>query len=1199
MVRIRPSGSVLFAVVGRTHYAFDVYSAALPPHFFRHPLAEPPTCPPTLTLPRGGSDSSSGGQERVAEGGNEARADCGNGGGKRTGRGTISERRHTATSGSASHSAQFTLGVRSIRDGTGVEVAREEAGGGRGGELTRGDGAEGRGGNDLGLVFVSEAEDGAGNLMFCEVAQGLGERGRGEEEVVAKVTGGGEMEEPMKGGAVGSAVAEGEDDAGLHERVQAMQAQLGKLAVEAERQGGVQETERRRMLAGNYGDGGEESKVSVLRACQHRRGKQRQGGEGMQGGEGGQGSSHSEEGCEAVQLTQDVAWHDRPAMVAAAGGPYLVFARTQPSHPAAQGGMAGAWAGGQAEGGAADEGHAARLSWSAVHVQHMGGNGTTTAKIRIRCVSFFPHSKHCVTPPHLADFSPSVSPSGRWLAVASAPAHYSAHRTYASSTADMDTGGAVNMQQRDLLALPTAIHVMRLPDGKHRQEVVAQGGWPAWGEDDSTLLFHRLMRARGQAGRGADEGAQQGEGGEGWFGVFQVQLDLPGENQGEVRQRAEGEEAGFNGAASKAQTDSETTAGASAGVSAGEGKAWIGVGREERLTPPGLHALTPSSAAPSSCGPFIALTTRRPPSPFRHVELLHLPSRQLYMLTQHIRPSANHYTPSVAPDGSRVAYHRCRCAGEDGGDAEVLAEDGASVPEGSEGAGSSTETAEVQKQESHRALLARPSLTLSQPVSPQHAHTSCTDCHGYYVERIATPLPPSTPFTLIRTAGLFPALSPDGRLLAFIRALGGPGAGVYVVPADGSAAQRQVFQGPAFGLAWNPMVPGVLYTSAGHGFAPGEAEVHVVEVSGVAAWLFQEGRKGEGKAEGGAGGGAEGEREEEDSGGGGSSSSSSSSSSSRTGRGRVNGVSWRRLTLPGTRNNAFPAPSPCGRWIVFRSARTGHKNLFLMAAQHGERGGVWQVSDGPWTDTMPAWDPWGRWIVFSSDRGEGEGFALYAMPAVLPTSNVATRAATACRGTAVDGDGASGGERDGERQGGRDTQSAGQVEQKQQQQAAEQQQGVVRLWHNGPWGRVNHASFSPDGHFLVVTADVAGMSADPVAYPQQFQPYGELFLLQLNRTNHPPQTVAADERRGGSAADTSSNGSSSSGGGGSAVDGVWGEEQLSVKQWERLTFNPYEDGTPSWSQHTLHPAPLHTQRHRVTCEFDDVGALTGRVRVEE
>ncbi|GJP56459.1 hypothetical protein CLOM_g15529 [Closterium sp. NIES-68] len=708
------------------------------------------------------------------------------------------------------------------------------------------------------------------------------------------------------------------------------------------------------------------------------------------------------------------------------------------------------------------------------------------------------------------------------------------------------------MQQRDLLALPTAIHVMRLPDGKHRQQVVAQGGWPAWGEDDSTLLFHRLVRGGEEGGHGAGEGAQQG-GAEGWFSVLQVRLDVPGD-EGQGGQGGGKHVDGWSGATSKAET------------SAGDGEASIGVGKEERLTPSGLHALTPSSAAPSPCGPFIALTTRRPPSPFRHVELLHLPSRQLYMLTQHINPSANHYSPSVAPDGSRVAYHRCRCA---------AARDAL----GNEGVGSSEgEAAELRRQEPQAAVLEARPLTL-QP--------TCRDCEGYYVESMATPLPPSAPLSLIRVAGLFPALSPDGRLLAFILALSGAQAGVYVVPADGSAVQRCVFKGPAFGLAWSPAVPGVLYTSAGQGFAPEAAEVHVVEVSGVGAWLFGDGQKGEGKAQAQAEGGAGGPGKEEGSG------------DSSTGCGGAGGVAWRYLTLPGMRNNAFPAPSPCGRWLVFRSARTGHKNLFLMGAQQGERGGVWQVSEGAWTDTMAAWDPWGRWIVFSSDRDKSKGFALYAMPVVLPPHSAASPAAAAAVAAGVGGavskfetgatgvgDGASNGQ-----------------EEKRQGTAGQQQQGVVCLWHNGPWGRVNHAAFSPDGRFLVVTADVAGMSADPTAYPQQFQPYGEIFLLELNRTDHPPQPAAAAAAAAAAAVSSNSSDSdndsvrNSSSDHGSEVGKDGSAGQLSVRRWERLTFNPYEDGTPSWSHHMVHPAPLHTQRHRVTCDFDDVGALGGGVGV--
>ncbi len=41
------------------------------------------------------------------------------------------------------------------------------------------------------------------------------------------------------------------------------------------------------------------------------------------------------------------------------------------------------------------------------------------------------------------------------------------------------------------------------------------------------------------------------------------------------------------------------------------------------------------------------------------------------------------------------------------------------------------------------------------------------------------------------------------------------------------------------------------------------------------------------------------------------------------------------------------------RQIVFRSARTGHKNLWLMDAR-GEEYGLHQLTDGPWTDSMPA-----------------------------------------------------------------------------------------------------------------------------------------------------------------------------------------------------------------------------------------------------
>ncbi|MFS7960619.1 putative transcription factor WD40-like family [Helianthus anomalus] len=44
-----------------------------------------------------------------------------------------------------------------------------------------------------------------------------------------------------------------------------------------------------------------------------------------------------------------------------------------------------------------------------------------------------------------------------------------------------------------------------------------------------------------------------------------------------------------------------------------------------------------------------------------------------------------------------------------------------------------------------------------------------------------------------------------------------------------------------------------------------------------------------------------------------------------------------QLTIDGLRN-IFPAVSPDGKWLAFRSGRTGHKNLYIMNAIEGEKG---------------------------------------------------------------------------------------------------------------------------------------------------------------------------------------------------------------------------------------------------------------------
>ncbi|KAM3279948.1 hypothetical protein ACQJBY_046994 [Aegilops geniculata] len=324
-------------------------------------------------------------------------------------------------------------------------------------------------------------------------------------------------------------------------------------------------------------------------------------------------------------------------------------------------------------------------------------------------------------------------------------------------------------------------------------------------------------------------------------------------------------------------------------------------------------------------------------------------------------------------------------------------------------------------------------------VSPDGARVGYHRCRGsgngdspLLLESLKSPARES----LFRIDGSYPSFSPDGKRIAFV---GLPG--LYVVNSDGSGGRRKIFSGNAFPTSWDWKRKGVIYTSIGPDFASESTEVDVVAVS---------------------------LGDEDDSASG------------------ISQVSIKKLTIGGE-NNAFPSPSPDGKWLVFRSGRSGHKNLYIMDAEDGEAGGSRRLTDGPWTDTMCNWSLDGEWIAFASDR-HNPGGGSFAIHMVHPNGT-----------------------------------------------------GLRRVVHSADGGRTNHPWFSPDSKRMVFTSDLAAVSAEPISNPHHYQPYGEIFTVNID---------------------------------GSGL--------------QRLTHNSFEDGTPSWTAHFLKPRDVgETLRASGSCTFQD------------
>ncbi|KAJ6685364.1 DPP6 N-TERMINAL DOMAIN-LIKE PROTEIN [Salix purpurea] len=278
-------------------------------------------------------------------------------------------------------------------------------------------------------------------------------------------------------------------------------------------------------------------------------------------------------------------------------------------------------------------------------------------------------------------------------------------------------------------------------------------------------------------------------------------------------------------------------------------------------------------------------------------------------------------------------------------------------------------------------------------ISPDSARVGYHRCRGatsdkksthLLLENVKSPLPD---ISLFRIDGSFPSFAPAGDRIAYVDF-----PGLYVVNRDGSN-RKQVFTGMAFSTAWNPARKGIVYTSAGPTFASESTEVDIISIN-----------------------------VDDD-------------------LGQIN--SFKKLTSNGE-NNAFPAVSPDGKWVVFRSGRSGHKNLYIMDALEGEKGGLYRLTEGPWSDTMSNWSPDGEWIAFASDR-ESPGSGSFELFLIHPNGT-----------------------------------------------------GLRKLVQSGSAGRANHPCFSPDGNSIVFTSDYGGISAEPISNPHHYQPYGEIFTVKLD-----------------------------------------------------------------------------------------------------
>lgn len=310
-------------------------------------------------------------------------------------------------------------------------------------------------------------------------------------------------------------------------------------------------------------------------------------------------------------------------------------------------------------------------------------------------------------------------------------------------------------------------------------------------------------------------------------------------------------------------------------------------------------------------------------------------------------------------------------------------------------------------------------------------------------------LSPIKALRMLRLNGSFPAFSPAGDFIAFNHDFDS-NSGMKVVKSDGSKRWTLLKDRTAFYNSWSPTEKHVIYTSIGPIFHSVKATVQIARISFDPADLVDD-------------------REDVP-------------------------VNVKILTDEDTGNNAFPSCSPDGKLLVFRSGRTGHKNLYIVDALKGECNGgdIRQLTKGPWIDTMPSWSPDGKLIAFSSNRHNPDNVEAFSIYVIRPDGSDLRRIHVA---------------------------------------GPEGSEAVDRE-------RINHVCFSADCEWLLFTANLGGVTAEPISLPNQFQPYGDLHVVRLD---------------------------------GSGL--------------QRLTWNGYENGTPAW-----HPRDeIELDLSRLCLNSDDSG----------